>query len=339
MRALVYVAPEKVELQHVPDPVPRPGEVLLGVSAAGICGSDIHGFLGHSERRRPGLVMGHETVARILDAHPGVEGWRPGQRVCFNPLLSCGTCPACLAGRQNLCPSWRIFGMDRLHGTFADQIAVPARQLHALSDGLAEPAAILVEPVAVLLHAFRLSMAELPATMAILGAGTVGAIALVLARLRGVPRVCVVDQNPDRLDVARRLGADLVIDAAREDAAGAIRAWTSGAGAELVVEAVGAAATRRAAVEAAGRGARIVFLGLADHDSALPWIRMIRDEQAVLTSFAYTPRDFEASVRLVESQRFDLGPFTESRPLADGQEAFERMAHRPGPILKMMLKT
>src|SRR5687767_14698029 len=108
MKALVYVSPEKIELQEMPSPAPREGEVLLEVSSAGICGSDIHGFLGHSERRKPGLVMGHEAVARIAEVHASVTGWRVADRVCFNPLLSCRFCAACLEGRQNVCPDWRV---------------------------------------------------------------------------------------------------------------------------------------------------------------------------------------------------------------------------------------
>ncbi len=252
MKALVYVGPETVEIQHLPDPVVQDGEVLLEVSAAGICGSDLHGFLGLSERRKPGLVMGHETVARVAG---GAEGWRRGQRVCFNPLLSCLSCAACLSGRQNLCPDWRVFGMDRLHGTYAERISVPVRQLHPLPESLPEAEAILVEPMAVVLHAFRISLAEPPETVAVFGAGPLGALALVLARLRGVPRICVVDVNAARLDVARTLGADRTIDASRENAPEAVRAWADG-GADYVVEAVGHTQTRQAAVAAAAKGGR-----------------------------------------------------------------------------------
>jgi len=336
MKALVYVGPERMEIQEMPSPSPREGEVLLQVSAAGICGSDIHGFLGHSERRKPGLVMGHETVARIAEAHPTVTGWRESERVCFNPLVSCRACPACLEGRQNVCPDWRIFGMDRLHGTYAEYVSVPACQLFALPESLPEAEAIVVEPLAVVIHAFRISTAELPRTLAVFGAGPLGALALVLAKLRGVPRVCMVDVNERRLAVARRLGADLVVDARREDATEALLAWTAGRGAEHVVEAVGLPATRRAAVAATASGGRLVFLGLAENDSALPWIEMIRKEQAVFTSFAYAPRDFEAAVRLVGARRFDLTPWTETRPLEDGQAAFAKMAREPGDTLKLM---
>jgi threonine dehydrogenase-like Zn-dependent dehydrogenase len=315
-----------------------PGEVLLKVAAAGICGSDIHGFLGHSERRKPGLVMGHEAVATVAQTAPGGAAVRAGERVSFNPLLSCGRCASCLDGRQNLCPDWRVYGMDRLHGTYAEYVSVPVGQLHPLPDALPTAEAILVEPVAVVLHAFRISFVDVPETLAIVGAGPLGCLALAVARLRGVRRACVIDRNPERLEAARRLGADLAVDPSRQDAAQATREWAGGRGAAAVVEAVGSAETRRVAVDAAAPGARIVFLGLAEHDSPLPWIRMIRDEQAVFTSFAYAPRDFQAAVRLVESRPFDLRPFTRSRPLEEGQQAFLEIAHAPGAVLKMMLE-
>jgi threonine dehydrogenase-like Zn-dependent dehydrogenase len=326
-----------MEMQDLPTPTPGEGEVLLQVSCAGICGSDIHGFLGHSERRQPGLVMGHETVARVAAVPSGVTGWKESQRVCFNPLLSCCSCPACLAGRQNVCPDWRIFGMDRLHGTYAEYVSVPSCQLFALPESLPEAEAILAEPMAVAIHAFRISLVEAPRTMVIVGAGPIGALALLLAKIRGVPKVCVIDVNEERLAAARALGADLTIDSGHENAEEVLRSWTDGRGAEHVVEAVGHAATRRAAVAACGKGGRLLFLGLAENDSPLPWIEMTRNELSVFTSFAYTPRDFEASVRLLETRPFDLKPWTEAMPLAEGEAAFRKMAHHPGATLKLML--
>ena len=174
--------------------------------------------------------------------------------------------------------------------------------------------------------------------MAVVGAGTIGALAVALAKLHGVARVCVVDQNEERLAVARKLGADLVINNAREDAVRAVRSWTGGVGAEHVVEAVGIQATRRAAVAMSAKGARLLFLGLGENDSALPWVDMVRNEQSVFTSFAYAPRDFAASVALVR--------VAAARPEAlDGDAAARRGPGRlredgaaPGATLKMMLK-
>jgi threonine dehydrogenase-like Zn-dependent dehydrogenase len=338
MKALVYVAPERMEIQQIADPSPRPGEVLLGVEAAGVCGSDLHGFLGHSERRKPGLVMGHEAVATILETGAGVSGWRVGQRVSFNPLVTCGSCRACLEGRQNLCPTWTLFGMDRMQGTYAERVAVPARQLAPVSEGLGEDEAVLAEPMAVVMHAFRVGLAgATPRALAIVGAGAIGSLSLVLARLRGVPKLCVVDVNAARLEVAQRLGADLVLDAAREDLAAAVRDWSDG-GADAVVEAVGTSATRRAAVALAAKGARLILLGLAENESPLPWIDVTRNEQSFFTSFAYAPRDFHDSIDLLESRRVDIRAFTETRPLEEGQAGFLKMTRAPGATLKLLLK-
>jgi 2-desacetyl-2-hydroxyethyl bacteriochlorophyllide A dehydrogenase len=337
MKALVYVAPERMEIQEVPDPEPREGEVLLRVAAAGVCGSDLHGFLGHSERRKPGLVMGHEAVATILDVHPGVSGWRRGQRVCFNPLMSCGGCRACQEGRQNLCPTWTLIGMDRLHGAYAERVAVQARQLLPLSDALSEEEGVLAEPMAVVIHAFRVGLGDTPRRMAIVGGGAIGGLSLVLARLRGVSKVCVVDVNDARLEVARRLGADLVVNATREDPGPVVRDWSNG-GADAVMEAVGTAGTRRTAMLLAAKGARVILLGLAENDSALPWIDTIRNEQSLHTSFAYAPRDFHDSVELLEARRVDIRAWTETRPLADGHEGFTKMVRDPGATLKLLLK-
>ena len=338
MKALVYVAPEKVEIQDVPKPVASAGEVLLRITSTGICGSDVHGFLGHSARRKPGLILGHEASAVIEEKHASVRDWSLGQRVAVNPLMSCGTCAACQSGRQNLCETWRLLGLDRVHGTYAEFVTVPATQLYAVSDGLSETEAVFAEPLANVVHFFRISMQEIPDTLAIFGAGPIGALALALAKMRGITRVCVVDRNEKRLEVARQLKADHVINSDKENAEEAVRKRSGGSGAEFVIDAVGYAPTRRASVAACGRGGRIVFVGMGENESSLPWIEMIRDEKSVFTTFCYTPRDFQTSLRLLESRSLTLTPWTEIRPLSDGQASFMKMAHNPEAILKLLFK-
>jgi threonine dehydrogenase-like Zn-dependent dehydrogenase len=146
-----------------------------------------------------------------------------------------------------------------------------------------------------------------------------------------------VDVNDERLDAARRLGADLVVHATREDAVAVVRDWSDG-GADAVVEAVGTAGTRRTAIALAAKGARVIMLGLAENDSPLPWIDMIRNEQSLHPSFAYAPRDFEDSVALLESRRVDIRAWTETRALDDGQAGFTKMVKNPGATLKLLLK-
>lgn len=337
MRALVYTGPGRVEIQDVAKPTAESGDALLKIDASGICGSDIHGFLGHSERRKPGLVLGHEAIATIEEVHPSVSGWERGQRVVVNPLIACGTCVACLAGKQNLCASWRVLGLDRIQGTYAEFIALPASCLYPLSKDLSEEEAVLTEPLANVVHFFRTSMTEIPESLTILGAGPIGILALALAKLRGIGRVCVVDTNEARLAVAGTLRADHVIASGQQDAADAVRRWSDG-GTEFVIETAGISATRRQAVSCCRRGGRVLFVGMAENDSPLPWIEMIRDEKSVFTTFCYTPRDFQAALRLVESRQIDLRPWTETHSLEDGQACFEKIAYKPGSTLKILFK-
>jgi threonine dehydrogenase-like Zn-dependent dehydrogenase len=210
-------------------------------------------------------------------------------------------------------------------------------QLTGLSDGLTEEEAVLAEPMAVVVHAFRVGLAGTPRALAIVGGGAIGCLSLILAKLRGVPKVCVIDVNDARLEAAKKMGADLAIHAKREDAKAIVHEW-SGGGADAVVEAVGTEGTRRMAVAVAAKGARLVMLGLAENDSPLPWIDMTRNEQALFTSFAYAPRDFLDSIELLESRRVDIRAFTETRPLEDGQAGFLKMVRDPGATLKLLLK-
>ena len=137
--------------------------------------------------------------------------------------------------------------------------------------------------------------------------------------------------------MARRLRADAVVLSGREDPVEAVRQW-SGGGTDIVVETAGITATRRQAVGCCRRGGRLVFVGLAENDSALPWIEMIREEKSVFTTFAYAPRDFLAALRIVESRQIDLRPWTETRPLEEGQAGFEKIAYAPGSTLKMVFR-
>src|SRR4051812_2617267 len=337
VKALVYTGPGRVEIQDVAAPTVGPGDALLGIEVAAICGSDIHGFLGHSERRQPGLILGHEAIGTIQEVHPSVVGWKPGQRVVVNPLSTCGVCAACLAGRQNLCERWKVLGLDRVHGTYAELVPLPASCLYPFPEGLSEQEAVLTEPLANVVHYFRTAMSELPESLTILGAGPIGILTLALAKRRGIARVSVVDTNQGRLEVARRLGADAVVVSGGEDPVEAVRKWCDG-GTEVVVETAGITATRRQAVGCCRRGGRLVFVGLAENDSPLPWIEMIRDEKSVFTTFAYAPRDFVAALRIVASRQIDLRPWTETRPLEDGQAGFEKIAYAPGSTLKMVFE-
>lgn len=327
MRALVYIAPGKVEMEERPRPTPRTGDEEVAIEFAGVCGSDISGFLGHSALRKPPLVLGHELVGRLRD----------GRRVVANPLLSCGCCTACISGAPNLCDSWKLLGLGTTPGTFAEYVALPGTQIYEVPDSLTPEQAILAEPLANVVHLFRIVSPPAFFRLAIVGAGTMGALALSAGMRIGAREVLSVDVNEQRLHTMRKLGASATINVATpEGAREALR--IAGRGYDVVIDASGNAAARQMAFDLCRPGGQVVLLGMATQKSEVNFVTSIRKEHRVVMSFAYTPVDFRRSLDLLIAGEIDLTQWTASMPLEGGQAALDKMSQNPGVSLKMMLQ-
>jgi 2-desacetyl-2-hydroxyethyl bacteriochlorophyllide A dehydrogenase len=327
MRALVYTAPRQVELQERPRPRPVAGESEIAVTAAGICGSDISGFLGRSRHRAPPLVLGHELVGRRAD----------GQRVVANPLMSCGRCAACLSGAQNLCAALRLPGMDRIDGCHAEFIVLPQEQVYEIPDHLTDARAVIAEPLANIVHLFRIAAPPPLFRMGIVGAGTMGSLALLTARRLGAHEILVEEVSDARLRTVRAMGATLAVNAGTAEGREEGRRF-AGRGLDLVLDASGTSAARQAAFDLCHPGGLVVLLGMAQKHSEIDFAASIRKEHRVVMSFAYTPADFERALRLLADGEIDLSPWTAEMPLEEGQKAFERMSAMPGATLRMVLR-
>ena len=327
MRALVYTAPGKVELEQRPRPEAQKGEEEIAIEVAGVCGSDISGFLGHSALRRPPMVLGHELVGRL----------RNGRRVVANPLVSCGHCQACLSGSQNLCDSWRLLGLGTTPGTFAEYVTLPSTQIYEVPDSLTAEQAILTEPLANIVHLFRIVSPQPLFRLAIVGGGTMGALALTTGLRAGARDVLVADVNDQRLETMRKLGASATLNAGNADQAAETQR-SAGRGYDVVIDASGSAPARQMAFDLCRPGGQVVLLGMAAQRSEVNFVASIRKEHRVVMSFAYTPIDFRRSLDLLIAGEIDLTSWTVRMPLERGQEALERMSHSPGVSLKMMLE-
>jgi 2-desacetyl-2-hydroxyethyl bacteriochlorophyllide A dehydrogenase len=325
MRALVYTAPNQVAMEDCPRPDPAAGEVEIAVTAAGICGADISGFLGHSRRRKPPLILGHELVGHTPD----------GRRVVADPLIGCGRCAQCFAGSQNLCSGLRLLGMDRMPGCLAEFAAVPESQVHEIPDDLSDACAILTEPLANIVHLFRLIAPPPFFCMGIVGAGTMGSLALKMALHLGVREVLVEDVDEARLAAARRMGATLAVNS--EAGRGAAHTF-AGHGLDVVLDACGEEPARQRAFELCRPGGTVVLLGMAKERSAIDFGASIRKEHRVRMSFGYTKADFSHALDLLRGGQIDLTPWTAEMPLEDGQKAFEKMTGARGDTLKMVLR-
>ena len=336
MRALIWHGPRSMTLENVPEPAPAPEEVVIRVDAVGICGSELSGYLGENSLRVPPLIMGHEFTGRVVQAPPASR-LAPGQAVVVNPLLSCGECPMCRSGLDNLCAKRSVVGAHR-PGAFAELISVPERSCHPLPPEVDPVLGAMVEPLACGVRAMELGQIGLGEGVFILGAGTIGLFALALARRAGAGLLAVADVNRSRLETARAWGATHVLDA-RSDVVGEIQRLTAGSGVDLAIDAVGLTATRRAAVHAVRRGGRVVLLGLHEGESSFPANDMVRGEVQVTGSFAYRSRSFERALALVQSGVLSVaGRSFEVRRLAQGPEPFEQLVAGELGVAKLVLR-
>ncbi|MGN6300182.1 MAG: zinc-dependent alcohol dehydrogenase [Angustibacter sp.] len=310
MRALVFTGPGAMELQDVSTPAVPDGWVPITVRASGICGSELHGFRAVGFRRPP-LVMGHEFAGETPD----------GRRVVVNPLLSCGECDLCRRDHPELCRERQLLGVH-LGGGFAERVAVPASALHEIPDDMSWETAALIEPLANAVHAWRQVDQRSLERVAVIGAGAIGLVSLLVAMHEQLGDVTVVDRSTSRLDLAARLGAaDCVTELDAEY--------------DVVIDAVGSAQTRASAVEHVRPGGTSVWLGLAEAGAGFDGNGLVRGEKRVVGSFAYSPEDFAAAVSMAPS--LDLGWAT---PIAmeDSQRVFMELANGAEQPVKAVIR-
>jgi 2-desacetyl-2-hydroxyethyl bacteriochlorophyllide A dehydrogenase len=320
VKALVYLGPRRMELQEAPDPQAGPGEVVVATSAAAICGSDLHGFREASPRRVPPLVMGHEAVGTVVATGEGADPAFAGRRVVLKPILPCGRCEACAAGRTNICPNGRLVGRE-ISGGFAERFAVPAAAIVPLSDRVPDDAATLVEPLANAVHVASRSVREGDEVL-VAGAGPIGALMARMAVERGAGRVFATDRITSRLELIRAQGAmPLGADGAEE----ALRDATQGRGVDVAIDAVGLEATWALALRAIRPGGRVEIVGLGAGAVTLDSFAVIGKEATITGSFAWTDEDFVRALALVEAGAIDTTGWFTDAAFADGQRAFEEL--------------
>lgn len=314
MKALVYTGVSELTYQDRARPEPREGEVLIRIEASGICGSDMHAFLGHDERRPAPLILGHEAAGVITG------GPRDGERVTINPLVACQICKHCKAGHENLCQSRQIISMPPREGAFAGYVCMPERNLISVPDGVDLRHAALAEPIACGWHAVRLGKRALGgdlsgARCAVIGGGAIGVGAALSLYAQGARDITVIEPN----EIRRARLADVAgfdVCAPGEPAA------PENGSVDLVIDGVGYAATRAAASAMACAGGVIAHIGLGESEGGLDIRRMTLQEITFIGTYTYTVQDFADTAAAIFDGR--LGPldWIESRPLAEGQAAF-----------------
>lgn len=328
MRALVYAAWDTLEIRDVPAPRSLPGEVVLRVAAAGICGSELEAVASRSPRRTPPLVLGHEFCGEVETLGEGVTDLKVGDRVVASSIIPCGRCAECRAGATHLCPRRGVFGMNR-PGAFAERVAVPAAVLQPLPERVGPLEGALVEPLANAVHVWSLVARRFPETVVVVGSGAIGLMTLQVARAGGALTLVAVDVNDARLELAHAVGAEPLVNPIRQDVVAEVRELTRGHGADVVIDAVGSAATRRMAVEAARPGGEIVWIGLHGDATELPGREVVLGERRISGSYAVTSRDLETAIGLFAHGRIQVEPWIRPFPLEDGPRVFRELLTAP----------
>jgi L-iditol 2-dehydrogenase len=333
MRAAVLRGPRALHVERVEPPAPGPGEVLVRVAAAGICGTDWRIFTGERPVQYP-LTPGHEFVGQVAAVGSGVGRVKAGDTVAVEPNWGCRDCDLCREGRGNLCLARTAVGIDRAGG-FAELCLLPERACWPAPAGLPAERLLLTEPLAVVVRAVGRGAPHAGETAAVVGAGTLGLLALQLLRGRGC-RVLVVSRTDRRLGLARALGAEATLALDAGDPAGAARALSGRDGVDLVVETAGTAAAIELALGRVGfvrPGGRVVLTGLPHDPASVAFFWVVRRELDVRGSMIYQ-QEFGEALALLARGAVEVTPLLTHRfALEAVEEAL--LTHRQPEAIKV----
>lgn len=337
MRALMYEGPWQMPLRDIPAPDPEPDQVVVAVRAAGICGSDVHGFTGSTGRRTPGIVMGHECSGAIAALGENVAAYAVGDRVVVQPLHRCGSCAMCRSGRGNICQNRTLIGMHT-HGAYAEAVSVPQDQLFRLPDDLSYEHGAWAEPLSVALHAVAITPLDLMDTVVVVGAGPIGLLTAQVARRRGAGTIIVTDRNDHRLAVARELGANLVVNIAETDPVAEVQRATDGLGADVTFEAVGITPTVQQALAVTRAGGAITWIGNSAPEVTLNMQQVVTHEITIRGTYGFD-REFGQAIELLRTRQIDVEPLIERvAPLDAGPQLFDDLARGTLDSIKVILQ-
>jgi L-iditol 2-dehydrogenase len=328
MKVLRLHGMRHLELHDEPQPVPGPGEVLLRVTAVGLCGSELHWFstagIGDARLQKP-LVLGHEFAGSIA------SGAGREERVAVDPAISCGACEFCLVGNPNLCAELRFAGHDTEDGALREYMVWPAQCLYPLPDSLNDLEGAMLEPLGVAIHAVDLGHVRPGMAVGVFGCGPIGLLLLQVARIAGATSIIATEKLPHRLEAARLLGATAVFQADDGREVAQILATTGGRGIDVAFEATDENGAVEAAIAAARPGGRVILIGIPQDDRTAFTASVARRKGLTIKLARRMKHTYPRAIRLVEHGLVDVQSLVSHRfPLADYEPAFSIAERRDG---------
>lgn len=340
MKALVFHGNNDLRYEDVFYAPPGPGEVKIRVKAAGVCGSDVHGYLGITGRRLPPMVMGHEFAGVVEQLGPGVEMVKAGDRVAVFPFGFDGTCPTCMAGNFTMCETRVLYGVLSDNGAFADYVNVRVGACIKLDDSVSFEEGCMIEPLTVAYHAVTHLRDEDLAGKAVfvVGAGTIGQLTIACVAMKKPSMLIVSDLSDARLAVAKKMGATHTVNPASADAVETVRSLAGGKGADAAFEAVGASVTVRQAMSALRNYGKAVWIGNSQKIVEVNMQEVVTRELSIFGTNAFSLGTFMTTAELINTRQIDVTPLiSHVAPMRDGPALFAKLAKDPGDWIKVVL--
>lgn len=326
--AAYYTGNKQFSVESVEPREPGTGEVRIEVAFCGICGTDLHVYLGHMDQRiGDHRVIGHEMSGTVDAIGPGVDAVAPGDRIVVRPLDACGECPSCRRGYRHVCQKLTFLGLDT-DGAFQRYWNVPAHTLHAVPDSLPLDLAALIEPAAVACHDVRRGRVANGEDVLVIGGGPIGMLVALVAKQKGA-NVIISEINTHRLAMAERFGM-ATVNPKEVDAVKTIMDATGGKGSDVVFEVSGTQPGVDLMTAVTATRGRIVMVAIHATRPEVDLFQFFWKEIEMLGARVYEPEDYDEAIRLIASGEFDArGLITGVRPLAEIQSAFEELAGNP----------
>jgi L-iditol 2-dehydrogenase len=341
MKALVLEAYNQLVYKEVPEPEPGPNDVLIRVKACGICGSDVHGMDGSTGRRIPPLIMGHEAAGIIAGVGSKVAGFHPGERVAIDSTVYCGACFYCRRGAINLCDKRRVLGVAcdeyRQNGAFAEYVVVPQHILYPIPEEVSFEHAAMVEPCAIALHAVGRASLAANATVLVVGAGTIGLLVVQVLQASGCGKIIAMDIEPEKLDLARKMGADVLLNSHKTEVLSKIEKLTGHRGVDVVIDAVGIASSVETALYSVRKGGAVTMIGNLSPTVKLPLQRLVACEITIYGSCT-SQGDYPTGLDMMDRGIIDVQTLISAvGELAEGAAWFQRLYQKEQKLLKVIL--
>lgn len=341
MKALVLEEYNRLTYKEMPEPQFGPDDVLVQVKTSGICGSDVHGMDGSTGRRIPPLIMGHEAAGIIAETGSNVTKYLPGQRVTFDSTVYCGTCFFCRRGDINLCDQRRVLGVScdeyRQHGTFAEYVALPQHIIYPLPEKISFEQSAMVEPCSVAFHAVAITPLALNDTAVVVGAGIIGLLVIQTLRTVGCGSIIAIDLEPERLQLALQLGADIGLNPAADDVVARIKQMTGERGVDAAFDAVGINASLKTALGSLRKGGSLTLIGNLKPQVELALQTVVTGEITIHGSCG-SRGDYPACLDMIARGAINVDALiSATAPLADGAQWFERLYQKEKGLIKVVL--